>query len=804
MSEARRLARADLRWQCDPGHLTCETTDELEDLQQILGQTRALGAVQFGIGIRQDGYNMYVQGPPGLGKRSTVKHFLTEKSATEPTPPDWCYVNNFEHSHKPWVLELPAGRGAKLREGMANLVEDLKTAIPAALEIEEHQNRLQEIEQEAKQRHESAFKDLAARALERGIQLVRTPAGYAMAPVRDNEVLGPEEFEKLETEERKKIEDAVGELQHELKDLIEQIPLWRKEIRDKVKELNREAARLAIRHLLSQLRQGYEDLSPVLEYLDAVEKDIIENADDFQPQDESPAMMFGIPVSQEAGFHRYEVNLLVDNSETKGAPVVFEDHPSYQNLLGRVEHESRMGTLVTQFTLIKPGAMHRANGGYLVLDALRVLQQPYAWEGLKRALHAKQMKIESLGEALSLVSTISLEPQPIPVDVKVILVGDRLLYYLLYQHDRDFAELFKVSADFDEQMDRNEDNCRLYARFIATIARQENHRPFDKYAVARVIEESARIAGDAAKLSTSMQSIADLLREADYWASTEKAKLVTAEHVNRAVEMQVYRVDRVRSRIYEQIERGTILIETEGEKVGQVNGLSVIDMGNFSFGQPSKITATARIGKGEVVDIEREVDLSGAIHSKGVLILSSFLASRFAKDRPLSLSASLVFEQSYGRVDGDSASIAELCVLLSVLADVPIKQSLAITGSINQHGLVQAIGGVNQKIEGFFDICQTAGLTGDQGVVIPASNVKHLMLRPDVVNAVENGQFHVYAVETADQAVELLTGMPAGELDADGKYPTGTINQQAAARLDELFRLRQKISQEASQKNTNE
>ncbi len=433
-----------------------------------------------------------------------------------------------------------------------------------------------------------------------------------------------------------------------------------------------------------------------------------------------------------------------------------------------------------------------------------MLQQPYAWEGLKRALHAKELKIESLGEALSLVSTISLEPQPIPLDVKVILVGNRLLYYLLYQHDPDFAELFKVAADFDEQMDRNEENCRLYARFVATIARQENHRPFNKFAVARVIEQSARIAGDAAKLSTSMQSIADLLRESDYWASTEGADLVTAEHVHRAVEMQVYRADRVRARIYEEINRGTILIETSGARVGQVNGLSVIDMGNFSFGQPSKITATARIGKGEVIDIEREVDLSGAIHSKGVLILSSFLASRFARNRPLTLSASLVFEQSYGRVDGDSASVAESCVLLSALAEVPIKQSLAITGSVNQHGMVQAIGGVNQKIEGFFDICRAAGLTGEQGVVIPASNVKHLMLRPDVVAAVEQGQFHVDAVETVDQAVELLTGLAAGEPQEDGSYPEGTVNYRAAARLDELFRLRQQISREASQKNSDD
>jgi lon-related putative ATP-dependent protease len=467
--------------------------------------------------------------------------------------------------------------------------------------------------------------------------------------------------------------------------------------------------------------------------------------------------------------------------------------------MGLAEHESRMGTLFTQFTLIKPGALHRANGGYLVLDALKVLQQPFAWDGLKRALNAKELQIESLGESLSLISTVTLEPQPIPLDVKVILVGDRMLYYMLYEHDRDFAELFKVAADFDEQMDRSPENCQLYARYIATMARQEKYRPFDKRAVARVIEESARIAGDSEKLSTSMQSIANLLREADYWASTDNAPTVTEKHVEVAIDKQVYRANRVRTRVYEQIKRGTVLIDTSGACIGQVNGLSVIDMGNFSFGQPSRITATVRIGKGEVIDIEREVDLGGAIHSKGVLILSSFLATRFAENRPLSLSGSLVFEQSYGRVDGDSASVAELCALLSALARIPIQQSFAVTGSVDQRGQVQPIGGVNDKIEGFFDVCSARGLTGEQGVLIPRSNVKHLMLRSDVVDAVAAGKFHVHAVETVDEAIAILTGIPAGEANAAGEYPPGTVNQRVAARMDELFQIRQQLSQQGKE-----
>ncbi len=790
-----KLSPSELRWRCTPDHLAFDTTDDLEDLQQILGQPRALDAVQFGIGIRRDGYNMFVLGPPGLGKRTTVNLFLSEKAATEATPDDWCYVNNFEQAYKPWALRLPPGRGVRLQRDMAQLVERLKTTIPSTLQMEEHQSRIQEIEHEAKERHNQAFKALADRALARGIQLVRTPGGYAMAPVRNGEVIGPEEYEKLTLEERQEIEDAVKELQEELKEVIERIPRWRMETRDKIKELNRQATRLAIAHLLSELREDYVQLPHVLEYFDALEKDVIEHAEEFQPQEEMPANILGVPTAGQPNFHRYRVNLLVDHGKTRGAPVVTENHPSYQNLMGRAEHESRMGTLVTQFTLIKPGALHRANGGYLVLDALKLLQQPFAWEALKRALNSKELRIESLGESLSLISTVTLEPEPIPLDAKVILVGDRMLYYMLYQFDRDFAELFKVAADFDEQMDRTPENCLLFARFIATMARQEKYRPFDKQAIARVIEESARLAGDSEKLSVSMQSIANLLREADYWASTDGAATVTAAHVERAIDKQVFRSDRVRTHVYEQIQRGTVMIDTAGACAGQVNGLSVIDLGNFSFGQPSRITATVRIGKGEVIDIEREVELGGAIHSKGVLILSSFLATRFAQNRPLSLSASLVFEQSYGHVDGDSASVAELCALLSALSGVPIRQELAVTGSVNQHGRVQPIGGVNQKIEGFFDVCRARGLTGDQGVLIPQANVKHLMLRPDVVEAVAAGRFQVHAVETVDEAIALLTGVPAGAADAAGTYPPGTINCLVAARVNELFEIRRQLSQ---------
>jgi len=455
-----------------------------------------------------------------------------------------------------------------------------------------------------------------------------------------------------------------------------------------------------------------------------------------------------------------------------------------------------MGTLVTDFTLIKSGALHRANGGYLVIEAVRLMRQPFAWEALKRALYSQHVKIESLGENLGLISTVSLEPEPIPLDVKVVLLGDRMLYYLLHQYDPDFGELFKVAADFEEQMERSPENCRLYARLIATLVRREKHRHFDRTAVARVLEHSARVASDSERLTTHMRTVADLLREADYWAEQEGCDQVSVRHVQQTIDKQVYRAERLRHHVQEEIQRGTLLIDTSGQRVGQVNGLSVIDLGNFAFGRPSRITATARLGKGEVVDIEREVELGGAIHSKGVLILSSFLASRYAQRHPLSVSASLVFEQSYGMVEGDSASVAELCGLLSALADVPIKQSLAVTGSVNQHGQVQPIGGVNEKIEGFFDVCRARGLTGDQGVLIPASNVKHLMLREDVVAAAADGKFHVWPIETVDQALTLLTGVPAGEPDAEGRFPAGTLNQRVADRLWEMLQLRQKYNTE--------
>ena len=788
MGLVRPLEAAALYQRCDPMQFVFETTADLEDLTGVIGQDRAVEAVRFGIGMSRQGYNLFALGPEGTGKYSVVRRYLERQAAGQPPPSDWCYVSNFVEAYKPRVLQLPAGGGSRFRRDMEHLVEELRTAIPTTFESENYRQRRQDIEEEFRERQDKVLTELQRQAQERGLALIRTPMGLAFAPTREGEVISPEEFQKLPPAEQERVQADVSALQEALQKSLSQLPQWDRERRAKLKELNQEVGMFAVGHLIEELRQMYLDLPAVLAYLTSVQQDVIDNLDEFlgitdtppaAPTEASPPR----PPITASFFRRYQVNVIVDHSGATGAPVIYEDHPTVQNLVGRIEHMAHMGTLVTDFNLIKAGALHRANGGYLILDARRVLLQPFAWDELKRALRSREIRIEVLGQTLSLVSTVSLEPAPIPLDVKVILLGERMLYYSLYEADPDFGELFKVAADFEDQMDRTADNHLLYARMIGTIARQEGLRPLDRAAVARVIEQSARLAGDAEKLSTHMHSIADLLREADYWAGEAQHHVIAATDVQRAIDAQIRRLDRVRERIQEEIQRGTILIDTQGAAVGQVNGLSVLSMGQFAFGRPSRITARVRLGRGEVVDIEREVALGGPIHSKGVLILSAYLGARYAADRPLSLSASLVFEQSYSGVEGDSASSAELYALLSALADLPVKQGLAVTGSVNQRGQVQPIGGVNEKIEGFFDTCRAQGLTGEQGVLIPASNVKHLMLRHDVVAAVAAGQFQVYAVETIDQGIEILTGVLAAERDASGEFPVGSVNQRVEARL---------------------
>ncbi|HEY0665230.1 MAG TPA: AAA family ATPase [Gallionella sp.] len=778
---------------CDTAQFGFDTTAELEDLTEIIGQMRAMDAVRFGTGIRHDGYNLFVHGPSGLGKRSMVRQFLATRAVHEGEPDDWCYLNNFAMPHKPQALRLPPGRGPDLSQRMDQLVDYLRSAIPALFEGDEYHAKATAVHDEFAKRQEQVFKELSDDAEKQEIVLLRTPEGFAFAPTRNHEVIPPDEYEKLSDEEKKRVEEAIAGLQERLEKIMRQMPQWRRERHERIKQINRETTLSAVEHSMDELRQAYADQPEVLKYLDLVLQDIVDNVDDFRKQ-ESSSTVGGMTFVTHQNFNRYKVNVLVTNGKKAGAPIVSEDNPNYSNLVGRVEHVSQLGALVTDFTLIKSGALHRANGGYLLLDITKVLTQPFAWEGLKRALQSREIHIESLGQIYSLISTVSLEPEPIPLNAKIILFGDRLFYYLLQAYDPEFGELFKVAADFEEHIPRTADTQMLYARLIATVTRKESLLPFDRSAVARVVERGARLVDDAEKLSTHMSSVADLLREADYWAREAGRKVVIADDVQRSIDTQIKRQDRLRDRMHEAILRDTLMISTHGEVTGQINGLSVLLLGNFAFAQPTRITATTRLGDGEMVNIEREVKLSGAIHSKGVMILSSFLAARYAKNQPLSFSASLVFEQSYGMVDGDSASMAELCVLLSNLADAPIRQSLAITGSVNQFGQSQAIGAVNEKIEGFFDICAARGLSGDQGVLIPAANVKHLMLRRDIVAAAEAGRFRIYAIESVDQAISILTGLPAGEANAKGIYPPGSINHRVAARLAELTKIRESFA----------
>ncbi|MEJ2211443.1 MAG: ATP-binding protein [Anaerolineae bacterium] len=820
MPEARELKPEELYQHTDTSHFAFETTDDLEDLEQVLGQPRAVEAMKFGMGIDSGGYNIFALGPAGTGKRAVIQKYFEQQARQAPVPDDWCYVNNFDDRGKPRAISLPAGKGVEFRDDMNDLIEQLTTALSGAFESEEYQARRQSIASELQEKQSEAFQDLQDKAQERGVALLRTPAGLAFAPTEDGDVMSPEKIQELPEEERERLESEIEELQGELQKVVRQVPRWQREVQEKLRAMNHEMAELAVGGLFRELREKYEEYDRIMEHLDNVQQDVIENAQDLmaseQQEDQIPPMLRGTALAQSLQdgsplLQRYRVNVIIDHSETEGAPVIFEDNPNFQNLVGQVEHRAQMGALVTDFNLIKGGALHRANGGFLVLDARKVLTQPYAWDALKRALQAGEIHIESVGQMLSLISTTSLEPESIPLDIKVALFGEPMLYYLLYYRDPDFADLFKVKADFATTMDRSNgtgpaapasegDNEQLYARLIGTLVRQQELRPFERDGVARVIEHSARILGDAKKLSIRRRDLADLLRESDYWARQNGHEVVGAADVQQAIDAQIFRSDRMRERVQESIQRDILLIDTRGERVGQVNGLSVLQLADFAFGRPSRITARVWMGKGNVVDIEREVDLGGPIHSKGVLILSAFLSERYAQNSPLSLSASLVFEQSYGGIEGDSASSAELYTLLSAIAEVPVKQSLAVTGSVNQHGYVQAIGGVNHKIEGFFDVCRQQGLTGEQGVLIPVSNLQHLMLRQDVVDAVTEGQFHIYAVETINQGIELLTGIPAGERDEEGHFPEGTINHRVEQRLIEMAEKRREFAQSDEEK----
>jgi lon-related putative ATP-dependent protease len=778
---------------CNLEQLKFNSTEELEDIDITIGQDRAIEAIKFGIRLHKSGYNIFAMASAGSGKLTAVKQLVEHEANRQAIPSDWCYVNNFRHPAKPAAIELKPGQGKMFKSDMEQLIDELSVAIPAAFDGDEYRSRAGEIESQSRQREISELSELRDKAANAHIVLTETANGYSFAPAdENNEVITPEQFNKLDKEKQHQIQHDILELQEQLERLLKSFPSWRKETKRKLQALNREIAELAVNHTIDDLIEKYHQQERILNYLRDVKTDIIDHVRDFLPHGEKmlPFMEFQQDPNP---FKRYQVNLMVDFSPKKSAPVVYEDHPNYSNLLGRIDHQAYMGSLVTDFTMIKPGALHQANGGYLILDARKLLFQPYAWETLKRTLQAGEIRIESLERALSLISTSSLEPEPIPLQIKLILLGEPIIYYLLSSYDPEFHDLFKVAADFDYTLPR-EHASHDYARLLATLARREKLKPLSQNAVARVIEHSSRMVGDAEKLFTHLRSIQDLLIEANYWAEDNGHQHITNNDVQQAIDHSIHRLDRIRGKLYENVQRGTIFIDIVGKVIGQINGLSVLQLGEFAFGQPSRITATTRLGTGKVVDIEKETELGGAIHSKGVLILSSFIASRYARKSPFSVTASLVFEQSYGHIEGDSASLAELCVILSSLAQIPLRQDFAVTGSVNQLGQVQPIGGVNEKIEGFFDICNKQELTGTQAVIIPASNIKHLMLRWDVIHAVQAGQFNVYAVTTVDEALELLSGIEAGIADAQGNYPSESFNGLVEKQLVQFISLRKTFS----------
>lgn len=793
-----KLTSDQLYRKCDPSKFDFNSTADLEERLSALGQDRAIHAVELGIHIKSRGYNLFCLGPEGTGKTSLVKRILEKEAKNRKTPDDWAYVYNFDEPYKPIAISFPAGQAAEFAKDVDELLEELSDSLPEIIESEEYKAALGIIRQKYKTKKEEYINVLQKKAKGKRVSLLHMQMGLVVAPMKDGEVLSPDAFEQLPEEEKKMIMDDLNAMQEEIENATQDLPRWEEKQKREITVLREKFVRSAVKDPIDALRKKYKSLQPS-RFLKQIQDNILNNIDDFVPTDsdkqaaaagaeEDPLQLLLSKVKQpeEDKFAKFKVNVIVKNVPDSGAPIITVDYPTQGNLVGKVERIQQYGALLTDFTLIKAGALHQANGGFLLLDARKVLEQPYAWDSLKRAIASKRVKIEAPSEETSF-TTISLDPEPIPLDIKVVLTGDFEIYELLSERDPDFRDFFKVEADFGMIMDRNAENEIEYAKLIGSLSKKKQLRSLNRQAVARVIEYASRLADDAGKLTAHISSIGDLLREADYWARVSNSKQIGKNHIDQAIEAQIYRSDRIKKAMLEEIDKGTILMDVKGERVGQINGLVVYDFSRYSFGKPARITTQVRIGKGDFMDIEREISMSGPIHTKGVLILKSLISNRFAKHSPLSLSASIVFEQSYGGVDGDSASSTEYYCLLSAISNIPIKQNIAVTGSINQFGEIQPIGGVNEKIEGFFDVCVHDGLTGKQGVIIPRTNVDNLMLRADIVQAVEEGRFTIYAIDTVDDGIEILTGVKAGKADNNGNYPKGTVNYLVEESLRQYY-----------------
>ena len=795
---AVKLGVEQLYWRCEPTSLGGSSTDEIEALNTIIGQERAVRALRFGLDIRDQGFNIYAAGAPGTGRTTTIQRYLDEFASQKPTPDDWVYVNNFHDPLYPQVIKIPAGKARLLKHDLERLVQGALSDLQAAFDSDEYSKHREDLVNNIQRQKQEILSNLNREAQQNGFVLQPTPMGLLTIPVKAGEPLSEEDFMKLSEEEREEIGKRQQKLKLHLDNATHQAQNLDKQLREALEKLDQQVAEYSIQHHFDELKEKYQEPEEIPHYIEHVREDILEHISDFVQSEEDENQPSFLRRPRLDPIRKYGVNVLVDNAEVKGAPVVLELNPTYNNLIGKVEHEAVFGALITDFTLIRAGALHRANGGYLVLPVEDLLRNPYAWEALTRSLANQQIEIEEVGERLGF-STKSLRPTPIPLDTKVVLVGRPDLYELLLSYDEKFSELFKVKAEFDSRMDRSEMHIHEYARFISRLCHKENMNPFDQQAMARLIEHAARLTEDQTKLSTRFGDISDVMREACYYAAQENAKIVTAEYVDQAIDERLYRSGMIRDRLQEMITRGVIKINVSGEQVGQANGLSVLSLGDISFGQPSRITVSLGLGKDGVIDIEREAELGGPIHTKGVLILSGYLAEKYTQDKPLSLSARLVFEQNYSGVDGDSASSTELYALLSALSGLPIKQSIAVTGSVNQKGEVQAIGGVNEKIEGYFEVCQATGLTGEQGVMIPSSNIDNLMLKQDVRQAVADGKFNIWSVDTIDEGIELLTGVNAGTLQTDGSFEPDSVNAKVSQRLEKLAETIESFGKEDSE-----
>jgi len=781
------LAPEQLRKRSDPEQFSFETTADVSPLEEIIGQERAVRAIRFGLDIQSPGYNVFVAGLSGTGKGSIVRRFLTKLSADEPVPDDVVYVHNFEDPDSPRALFLPAGKGHRLRDASAELIEDLHEQVPKAFEGKDYEEQRRRTAESHQERKQELLDQLEGLARERGFELKSTPMGFRTVPILDGKALTQEEYEALKEEPRSELDEQMERLEKEVREVMAEVKAVDQTMKEQLRDLNQQVAMNVLGTLMVDLKRTYAEYPSVSEYLQEVQKDIVDNIEHFRETEEQPMPIPGLRLPRhEPDFSRYKVNVVVDNSHTEGAPVVFETNPTFTNLVGRIERRAQFGALLTDFTMIRAGSLAKANGGYLVLNVEDMLRNPHVYEALKRAIRDREIRIEDLSERYGLFATQTLNPEPIPLKTKVILLGNPMWYQLLFAYDEDFAKIFKVKADFDHQTDREEHRIMQMAAFVARFVEEEGLRHMDRTAFAALIEQASRMVEDQEKLSLRFSELTDLMRESAYWAEQDDVEFVSASHVERAVEEQEFRAGLVKDRVQELIRRNVLLVDTDGEVVGQVNGLAVHMMGHYAFGRPSRITANVYLGRAGVVNIERRAGLSHSTHDKGVLILSGFLGERFAQERPMSMSAAITFEQSYGEIAGDSASSTELYCLLSALSGVPIKQGIAVTGSVNQKGEVQAIGGVNYKIEGFFDVCKQRGLNGEQGVMIPASNVQHLMLRLDVVEAVANGDFHVWAVSHVDEGIEVLTGVPAGAPKEGGGWEGGSINELVDDRLEDL------------------